>query len=199
MGERDFLNASDPFLLLKQWIEDAARTEPCYADAAQLATVDAEGMPNVRTVLIREYGADGLVFYTNCRSAKGRELLATRKGALLFYWKSLSRQIRLRGPVDPVDDETADAYFASRPRLSRIGAHASRQSEPMESRKALEMRVREFEALYADADVPRPSYWSGFRLTPVCIEFWQEGPFRMHDRLQFSRIGNTWSSQLLYP
>jgi pyridoxamine 5'-phosphate oxidase len=199
MHEQDFIHLKDPFALLDRWIEEARTTEPCNAEAAQLATVDSEGMPNIRTVLIRQYDADGLVFYTNLQSVKARELLATGRAALLFYWKSLARQVRLRGTVNVIDNQTADAYFASRPLGSQISAHASRQSRPMGSRESLKKRFRKFKLLYKGVNVPRPPHWSGFLMTPLTIEFWREGPFRMHDRLEFIRDGESWHHRLLYP
>ncbi len=199
MGLSEFSNAANPFELFEAWYREAAIAEPRYPDAAQIATVDGDGLPNLRTVLVKAHGPDGFVFYTNRRSPKGRELLATGKGALLYYWKSLSRQVRIRGAVVPVDDATADAYFASRPRASRISAHASRQSEAMTERASLENRVNTFTARFRGRPVPRPSHWSGFRLIPSVVEFWQEGPSRLHDRLAFRLDGGAWRSQLLYP
>jgi pyridoxamine 5'-phosphate oxidase len=195
-----FPNTGDPFDLLGEWFEEAARAEPRDPAAAQLATVDADGLPNVRTVLVRGWDREGFVFYTNFHSAKGRELLAARKGALLFYWKSLSRQVRFRGNVAPVTDAAADAYFASRPRMSQIGAHASRQSEPLTDRGELETRIAACEERFAGGPVPRPSHWSGFVLAPVSIELWQERPYRLHDRLEFRLDeNNAWRRRLLYP
>jgi pyridoxamine 5'-phosphate oxidase len=199
MRRHELLAAKDPFDLLRDWLNQASIAEPQDADAAQLATIDETGMPNIRTVLVREWGKNGFVFYTNYRSAKGRELLATRKAALLFYWKSVSRQIRIRGSIALVDDDTADAYFASRPRQSQLSAHASRQSEPMSDRSVLQSRVKMFEKRFAGVPVPRPLHWSGFRLMPVSIEFWQERPFRLHDRLEFRLRGKVWRPRLLFP
>lgn len=200
--------ASDPFALFETWFAQAREREPNDADAMALATVDAAGLPNVRMVLLKgldEAACDpakrGFVFYTNFESAKGGELLAHPKAALLFHWKSLERQVRVRGPIFMAPDEEADAYFASRPRLSRIGAWASAQSRPLEGRFALEAAVAKFTAKFAAGDVPRPPYWSGFRLIPHEIEFWMSRPFRLHDRLQFRRAGpgDPWSQQKLYP
>ena len=199
MRKSGLLAAKDPFDLLSDWLSQAAVAEPQDADAAQLATVDENGMPNIRTVLIREWGKNGFVFYTNYRSAKVRELLATRKAALLFYWKSVSRQVRIRGSIALVDDDAADAYFASRPRRSQLSAYASRQSQPLSGRSVLENRVKIFEKRFAGVPVPRPSHWSGFRLIPVSIEFWQERPFRLHDRLEFRLRGKVWRPRLLFP
>ncbi len=156
-------------------------------------------MPNIRSVLVKDRGPDGFIFYTNFESAKGRELLASRKAAILYYWKSLSRQIRVRGAIDIVADATADEYFATRPRDSQLGAWASHQSHEMKQRADFEIRVKEMRERFANADVPRPPYWSGFRLDPSYIEFWQERPFRHHDRLAFEKTGNAWRRSLLYP
>jgi pyridoxamine 5'-phosphate oxidase len=201
-----FAKPRDPFAHFQSWLSEAERTEPNDPNAMALATVDTDGLPNVRMVLLK--GVDeagpanrGFVFYTNYESAKGRELLASRKAALVFHWKSLQRQVRVRGPVSIVSDEEADAYYASRPRLSRIGAWASSQSRPLEGRFALEASVAKFTAKYAVGDIPRPPHWSGFRVTPVEIEFWQNGAFRLHDRLVFRRqdAQATWEKALLFP
>jgi pyridoxamine 5'-phosphate oxidase len=171
-----------------------------------LASVDADGMPNVRMTLLKGVDAPGdaargFVFYTNFESAKGRELLASRKAALCFHWKSLRRQVRLRGLVSVVSDGEADAYFATRPRGSRLGAWASQQSRPLESRFALEKAVAAVTARYPIGDIPRPPYWSGFRLTPLEMEFWHDRPFRLHERVVFRRAspGEAWARQRLYP
>ena len=158
-------------------------------------------MPSCRMVLLKGHDAGGFVFYTNYESRKGRQLLETPKAALLFHWKSLRRQVRVEGTVAPVSDEEADAYFASRPKQSQIGAWASQQSRPLKGRFELEKRVATFTAKYAVSQVPRPAYWSGFRLTPRLIEFWQDGAFRLHDRLVYSRSadGEAWSTERLYP
>jgi pyridoxamine 5'-phosphate oxidase len=199
MRAPDFLSAAEPFDLLARWYGEAQGAEPRDADACQLATVDAVGMPNCRTVLLKDYGPDGFVFYTNSQSAKGKELQATHKAALLLYWKTLSRQIRVRGTVDLVSAVEADAYFATRPREARIGAWASAQSEIMPSREELERRIQEFSERFAKSDVPRPDHWCGFRLLPSYIEFWQERPFRLHDRLAFVRAAGEWRRSQLYP
>jgi pyridoxamine 5'-phosphate oxidase len=195
----DFSDAADPLALFAAWLEDATRSEPNDPNAVALATVDPEGMPNVRMVLLKGFDERGFVFYTNFESAKGRELLATMKAAMCFHWKSLRRQVRLRGPVSIVDDAEADAYFASRPRGSRIGAWASRQSRPLESRFALEKAVAEYTARYAVGPVPRPPFWSGFRILPISIEFWHDRPFRLHDRVLFTRAAEGWDRMRLYP
>jgi pyridoxamine 5'-phosphate oxidase len=196
----DFADADDPLRLFDAWLSDAAASEPNDPNAMALATVDPDGLPNVRMVLLK--GLDtGFVFYTNFESAKGREILASRKAALCFHWKSLRRQVRVRGPVAVVDDAEADAYYASRPRGSRIGAWASKQSRPLEGRFALEAEVARTTARFGIGEIPRPAHWSGFRLTPVSIEFWHDRPFRLHDRVQFTRSGPDapWSKARLYP
>jgi pyridoxamine 5'-phosphate oxidase len=165
-----------------------------------LATVDASGMPDVRMVLLKGFDAEGFVFYTNLESAKGQELAAAPKAALCFHWKSLRRQVRVRGSVTPVTAAEADAYFATRPRLSRIGAWASQQSRPLESRFALEKAVAYHTARFAVGAIPRPGYWSGFRIVPQHIEFWRDGAFRLHDRVRFTRVQSAgWTKARLFP
>ncbi len=196
----DFASASDPITLFASWLDDATRTEPNDPTAVALATVDAEGLPNVRMVLLKGFDEAGFVFYTNFESAKGREILSSMKAAMCFHWKSLRRQVRLRGPVETVTSEEADAYFASRPRGSRIGAWASKQSRPLESRFALEKAVAEYTAKFGIGAIPRPDHWSGFRIKPVQIEFWHDRPFRLHDRLVFDSDGQGgWKTTKLYP
>ena len=197
----DFTVSDEPFKLFAAWLKDAEASEPNDPTALSLATVDAEGMPNVRMVLLKGFEDGGFTIYTNFESQKGRELLASKKAAMCFHWKSLRRQIRVRGNVSVVSDADADAYFASRPRGSRIGAWASKQSRQLESRFALEKAVAEYTAKYPVGDIPRPDYWSGFRLEPVSIEFWHDRQFRLHDRIVFTRStdGDGWTRTRLYP
>ncbi len=195
----DFTEADEPWALFKSWLEDAARSEPNDPNAMALATVDPDGLPNVRMVLLKGFDPSGFVFYTNTESAKGRELLATGKAALVLHWKSLRRQVRARGTVSLVSDAEADAYFKTRPRDSRIGAWASQQSRPLESRFAFEKAIATTAARYALGEVPRPPYWTGFRIAPVSIEFWHDRPFRLHDRISFTREGDGWRKTRLYP
>jgi pyridoxamine 5'-phosphate oxidase len=195
----DFTIAAEPFSLFNEWFAEAKEREINDPNAMALATVDAGGLPNVRMVLLKGADHEGFVFYTNEESAKGCELAAAGKAALLFHWKSLRRQVRIRGAVAEVSPAEADAYFASRPRDSRIGAWASQQSRPLESRFALEKAVAFYAAKYAIGDIPRPPYWKGFRVTPRDFEFWADRPFRLHDRLAFSREAEGWRKERLYP
>jgi pyridoxamine 5'-phosphate oxidase len=197
----EFSDVKEPFTLVAEWLAEAIKAEPANPDAAALATVDAGGLPNVRMVLLKDANEQGFVFYTNVESAKGRELAARPQAALVLYWKSLDRQIRARGPVERVSEAEADRYFAIRPRGAQVGAWASRQSRPLESRKHLEEATAAVAKKYAGKPVPRPPGWSGFRLVPLSIEFWVERPFRLHDRMLFTRAapGAAWKRERLYP
>jgi len=195
----DFTEEAEPYRLFAQWLEDATKSEPNDPNALALATVDADGMPDVRMVLLKGFDERGFVFYTNFESAKGEEILSSMKAAMCFHWKSLRRQVRVRGPVEQVSGAEADEYYASRPRGSRIGAWASRQSRPLESRFALEKAVAEYTAKYAIGEIPRPPHWSGFRIIPQSIEFWHDRPFRLHDRVKFTRSQDSWDKTRLYP
>jgi pyridoxamine 5'-phosphate oxidase len=197
----DFTQEQDPFALFQSWFEEAKKSEPNDPNAMALSTVDADGLPNSRMVLLNGRDGDDFVFYTNTQSQKGTELLAQPKAALLFHWKSLRRQVRIRGAVSLVSDEMADAYFASRPRDSRIGAWASQQSRPLESRFALEKAVALQAAKFGVGTIPRPPHWTGFRVSPVYLEFWRDGAFRLHDRVVFRRtaVDQPWSRERLYP
>ena len=197
----DFFEAANPFPVFSEWLADAAAKEPNDPNAMALATVDADGMPDVRMVLLKGVDETGFVFFTNYESAKGRELLAHPKAALCFHWKSLRRQIRVRGDVTPVSAAEADAYFASRERGSRLGAWASKQSRPLESRFALEKAVAAYTAKFGLGEIPRPDYWSGFRIRPLSIEFWHDRKFRLHDRIEFRRSvpEGAWEKVRMYP
>lgn len=197
----DFTDADEPLRLFDAWFADARRSEPGDPDAMALATVDRDGLPNVRMVLLKGLDERGFVFYTNQESQKGRELADRAAAGAVFHWKSLKRQVRLRGPVERVADTEADAYFATRARLSQIGAWASKQSAPLESRLAFEKAVAFATARYALGQVPRPPFWGGYRLVPQVIEFWQDRPYRLHDRVEFRRAapGDAWTRTRLYP
>jgi len=195
------IDVAEPFALFSQWLKEATAREPNDANAMALATVDADGLPDARMVLLKDFDEAGFVFYTNTRSAKGRQLLDTHKAALLFHWKSLRRQVRVRGLVSQVSPEEADAYFHSRARQSQIGAWASDQSRPLPDRFALEKRVAEYGLKFGLGEIPRPPHWTGFRVAPLAMEFWRDRAFRLHDRVQFTRDALTanWSRQKLYP
>ncbi len=195
----DFTLSSDPFALFDVWMAEAERAEPEDANAMALATADADGLPDVRVVLLKGFDRRGFVFYTNTQSTKGEELAANPQAALVLHWKSLGRQIRARGPVERVTDAEADAYFASRHRESRIGAIASQQSRPVADRTALMDAVAAVTERVGDGAVPRPPHWTGFRILPSSIEFWRNGEFRLHDRVRFVRDGAGWRGTRLYP
>jgi len=197
----DFTEADEPLRLFAAWFEEARKAEPADPDAMALATVDPDGLPNVRMVLLKGFDERGFVFYSNEESRKGGELARNPKAGLAFHWKSLKRQVRLRGTVSAVSDAEADAYFASRPRSSQIGAWASRQSRPLESRLAFEKAIALHAAKYAIGSVPRPPFWVGYRVTPTVMEFWHDRPYRLHDRVEFRRsdAGAPWTKARLFP
>jgi pyridoxamine 5'-phosphate oxidase len=197
----DFTEADEPVRLFTAWFAEAKRAEPVNPDAMALATVGADGLPNVRMVLLKGFDQRGFVFYTNADSVKGHELATAPKAALTFYWKALQRQVRARGNVEPVSQQEADAYFATRSRMAQIGAWASKQSMALESRLAFEKAIARYTAKFAIGAVPRPPHWSGYRVVPQEIEFWQERQFRLHDRIVFTRASPAapWSKTRLYP
>jgi len=193
------LAADDPMALFEEWLAAAVRSEPNDPNAMTLATVDAEGRADARMVLLKGVDGGGFVFFTNTESAKGLELAANPHAALVFHWKSLRRQIRVRGEAQPVSAEEADAYFATRARSAQIGAWASDQSRPLADRFALERRIAEFGLRFGFGAIPRPPHWSGYRLLPQTIEFWRDRPFRLHERLVFERAGEGWRTVRLNP
>lgn len=200
-GTRDlnWTEAADPIALFETWLAAASQTEPNDPHAMSLATVDADGLPDVRIVLLKGLDDRGFVFYTNAESAKGGQLRGQGKAALCFHWKSQKRQVRVRGAVEPVSEAESDVYFGSRARGSRIGAWASDQSRPVADRAALMARTEDIEAQFEGKDVPRPEHWYGWRVKPDSIEFWQDGAFRLHDRIVFRPQGSEWSKTRLYP
>lgn len=190
---------NDPIALFDAWMAEAAKSEPSDPNAVCLATATPEGLPSARMVLLKDADDRGFVFYTNVDSRKGAELAANPNAALCFHWKSLARSVRVEGPVERVSDAEADAYYASRARTSRLGAWASKQSRPLESRFALEKAVAEYGLKFAMGEIPRPPFWSGFRVLPKRIEFWRDMPFRLHERRVFHREGEGWRVETLYP
>ena len=192
-------SAADPFARFEEWMAEAAKSEPNDPNAVCLATSTPDGRPSARMVLLKGIDPRGFVFYTNLESRKGGELAANPEAALCFHWKTLQRSVRVEGQVEPVAAEEADAYYASRARGSRIGAWASRQSRPLEGRFALERAVAEFTLKFGIGEIPRPGFWSGFRVLPRRIEFWRDMPFRLHDRQVFHREGEGWRVEALYP
>lgn len=201
LRDRKLFDVAEPFSLFASWMKDAEASEPNDPNAMTLATVDKDGMPDARMVLLKGLDERGFVFFTNTQSAKGVQLTQSMKAALVFHWKSLTRQVRVRGWVEQVTDAQADAYYSSRPRESRIGAWASQQSRPLESRFALEKSIALYAAKYAVGTIPRPPYWTGFRIRPMQIEFWHDRPFRLHDRFVFKRSApdQAWTKSQLYP
>ena len=189
----------DPFALFQSWFDKAGTTEPRDHNAMGLATIGADGLPQNRIVLLKDYDESGFVFYTNTLSRKGQALAANPVAALCFHWKSTGQQIRVEGAVQPVTAEEADKYYNSRPRGSQIGAWASKQSQSLMSQTHLKEAVKDVEDKYEGADVPRPPHWSGYRVVPARIEFWQEGAFRLHTRVIYTREGNGWARDMLYP
>ena len=193
------MSGTDPFLLFADWFAEARESEPNDPDAMALATATPDGRPSVRIVLLKGHGPEGFTFYTNLDSRKGAELAANARAALLFHWKSLRRQVRVEGPVEPVPDQDADAYFATRSRDSQLGAWASWQSRPLDARPTFEKRYEEMVRRFDGADVPRPPRWSGYRLKPELFEFWTDRPHRLHERRLFTAEGAGWREGLLYP
>ena len=192
-------NTDEPLALFDEWYGEAQDSETHEPTAVTLATADSRGRPSARMVLLKQFDSNGFVFYTNLESHKGRDLRENPFAALLFHWKSLQRQVRIEGAVMPVSDGGADAYFNSRHRSSRIGAWASRQSQPMTGRRDLELEVARYTAKFGIGAIPRPPYWSGFRVIPESFEFWREGKFRLHERIVYTRIDTGWATERLFP
>ena len=201
LNSSDFAETLEPFQLLKGWLAEAGASEVNDPDAMTLASVDESGLPDARIVLCKGIDERGVVFFTNSESAKGLELAAAPRAAAVFHWKSLRRQVRLRGAITRTSEAEADAYFATRARVSRIGAWASQQSRPLESRAELEAAVAAYRQKFGEGDIPRPPHWGGYRLTPAQIEFWRDGEYRLHDRVLFTRAGDgqAWRRERLYP
>ncbi len=198
-AEHDAIPHDEPMALFETWFDEARVSEPNDANAMALATATAVGRPSVRMVLLKEYGPEGFVFYTNAQSRKGGEIAENPHAALLFHWKSLRRQVRIEGPLSEVTTAEADAYFHSRPRVSQLGSAASDQSRPLDARQTYFDRVEALTARYDGQEIPRPPHWTGFRLAPEAIEFWLDRPNRLHERRRFVRDGERWTSTLLYP
>jgi pyridoxamine 5'-phosphate oxidase len=197
----DFDSTDEPMALFQAWLAEAEKSEPSEYNAAALATVDADGLPDARMVLLKGLNRGGFEFYTNLQSVKAVEIAGNAKAAMVFHWKSLNRQVRIRGPVKKVSGATADAYFATRHRTSQIGAWASKQSQALQSRFELEKEVAKYAAKFGLGKIPRPRFWGGYRIQPLAIEFWRQRPFRLHDRLLFSRetLKAPWKRTRLYP
>ena len=201
LTSRDFSDSPEPFALFQSWMDEAAQSEINDPNAMALASVAANGMPDVRMVLLKGFDEQGFVFYSNSESQKGQELASNAKAAVVFHWKSLRRQVRVRGEVTMVSATEADEYYHSRPRQSQIGAWASQQSRPLASKETLESEVARYTAQFGTAEIPRPSYWNGYRILPTEIEFWHDRPFRLHERIVFSRKNpdEHWTKTRLFP
>ena len=195
-----FMNEDDPFVVFKEWMSEAEKNEINDPNAVALATVNESNQPDVRMVLLKEYNKNGFIFFTNLNSKKGTDLKKTPKASMCFHWKSLLRQVRISGDISLISDDEADKYFYSRPYLSKIGAWSSSQSKPMETRDALLNKIDEYKNKFTDQNnVPRPDHWSGFLLSPNKIEFWKDVEGRLHQRLEYSKVSNSWERQILYP